>query len=158
MRRHTRRATITAAAAALLAVTGTAMAAFTTAGVGTGTGTADTMQPPTVTGTLSSGLTLHPGAVRSMKVVVTNPNSFSIQVTRITRSASPVVVDGPHAAGCTITGVELTSTLFNVFWTVPAAATRTFTLTNGMRMTNASQTGCQNATFTVPLGVTAVAQ
>lgn len=159
MRRPKRRAIlITAATGVLLAVSGTAMAAFVSTGTGTGAATAGAVQAPTVTGSLSAGQALRPGLTRNMRVVVVNPNNFALQVTRVARSPNMVVVDAAHATGCVNTGVELTNAIFNVFWTVPAGSSRTFTLTNGMRMTNASDNGCQGATFTLPMGVTAVAQ
>jgi hypothetical protein len=134
---------------------GVAWAGFISTGSATASGTSGNVQMPTAVGVLPAGQTLYPGVRRNIRVTVTNPNNFPVVVTRVEKSPNPVVVDPAHAAACVTTGVSLTNPPYGVAWNVPAGATRTFQLTNGMRMTNASQNGCQGATFKVPIVITA---
>ena len=134
---------------------GVAWAGFTSTGQASASGTSGNVQMPTAVGVLPAGQTLYPGVRRNIRVTVTNPNSFAVLVTRVDKSTSPVTVDTAHAAACVTTGVSLTNPPYGVAWNVPGGATRTFQLTNGMKMTNASQNGCQGATFKVPMVITA---
>ena len=61
------------------------------------------------------------------------------------------VPDAGHPT-CTVTGVTYTTTA--VTKTVPASGNLSFTVP-GVAMTNASDTGCQGATFTIPVTFTA---
>lgn len=124
---------------------GTAYAYWTTTGAGTGTASATMAQTLSAgPATVASGL--YPGATGiAGTATVSNPNPFPVTIT----SASFALPTASGSLGtCTTTGVTLTA---GTLPTVPAKAggqDGTVALPFTAAMTNASQTGCQGATFT----------
>jgi hypothetical protein len=95
---------------------------------------------------------LYPGGAADLKVTIQNDNPFPVVVRQITLSPDGVVADSPHAsAGCRNTGVTLSPPPNLFSWNVDKNSSRSFVFTRGVRMTNASDSACQGATFTLPL-------
>lgn len=112
---------------------------------GSGTSAALTLKT-TVSGTLSPG-----GPSRNLLVTVTNANSSAVTVTAISLNGAVTAQGG--TGSCTTTGVVVT--LPNqVSWSVPAGSGAQFTLTGVVSMSKQSESGCQQASFAVPLRVT----
>jgi hypothetical protein len=127
---------------------GVAFAAWNVSGNGNGSATATsalalTASPATTTAQLYPGIT---GA--NLYVTVGNPNPFQVTVTSVAPNG-PATADALHAA-CSVTGVTFTTT--TVSQIVSAGGNATFTVP-GVSMSNASDTGCQGATFTIPVTV-----
>jgi hypothetical protein len=144
---------------------GTAVVTVTLAGVATGyyrsvvastgTGSAATsgVTAPTftVTGTVSTGL--YPGGPgATMTVTVHNANSRAIAVQSLA-SAGTVTVSGASGT-CTTTGLTVNAAPSALPASVPAGSTVTLTLTGAVTMGLTADSGCQGATFTIPLKVT----
>ncbi|MGZ6886337.1 MAG: hypothetical protein ACXVJA_09000 [Acidimicrobiia bacterium] len=127
-----------------------AFAAWTVGGGGTGTATATSAQNLT-TSTAVTTAQLYPGITgANLYLTVNNPNPFPVAITSVNANGA-AVPDGSHPA-CTTTGVSFADTA--VTKTVPASGSLSFTAA-GVSMTNASDTGCQGATFTIPVTFTA---
>ncbi|MEV0897703.1 hypothetical protein [Actinoplanes sp. NPDC049802] len=98
---------------------------------------------------------LYPGARSALSITVRNDNRFPVLLTTVRPGTGPATVDAAHEnAGCATTGVSLTKSSFPVVWRIPAQRSATFALSNSITMSNASDSACQGATFTVPLTVT----
>jgi hypothetical protein len=127
-----------------------AFAAWTVSGGGTGTATATSAQDLT-TSVATTTAQLYPGITgANLYLTVNNPNPFPVAITSVNANGA-AVPDGSHPA-CTTTGVSFTTTA--VTQTVPASGSLSFTAA-GVSMSNASSTGCQGATFTIPVTFTA---
>jgi hypothetical protein len=126
-----------------------AFAAWTVGGGGTGTATATSASALT-TSVATTTAALYPGITGSaLYLKVNNPNPFPVAITSVNANGA-AVPDAGHPT-CTTTGVTFTTTA--VTQTVPANGTLSFTAA-GVAMTNASDTGCQGATFTIPVTFT----
>jgi hypothetical protein len=126
-----------------------AFAAWTVGGGGTGTATATSALPLT-TSVATTTAALYPGITGSaLYLKVNNPNPFPVAITSVNANGA-AVPDAGHPT-CTTTGVTFTTTA--VTQTVAANGQATFTAA-GVAMTNASDTGCQGATFTIPVTFT----
>ena len=149
--RRTRRrvvAVVIGTAGALAATA--AFAAWTVGGGGTGTATATSASPLT-TSVATTTAALYPGITGSnLFLKVNNPNPFPVAITSVNANGA-AVPDVGHAT-CVTTGVTFTTTA--VTQTVAASGVATFTVP-GVAMSNASDTGCQGATFTIPVTFTA---
>lgn len=127
-----------------------AFAAWTVTGGGSGTATATSASALT-TSVATTTAALYPGITgANLYLTVNNPNPFPVAITSVNANGA-AVPDGGHAA-CTTTGVTFTTTA--VTQTVPASGSLSFTAA-GVAMSNASSTGCQGATFTIPVTFTA---
>lgn len=143
---------IVGVAVAVLLGTGLASAAWLSSGGGTATARGDGALPPTTTTVAGSAITtglLYPGGSGNVRITVNNPNLYPVTVTAIASNGSPTASGG--SGSCTATGVSLTTASPGI--RVPAQGTLTFDLSNAATMSNASDNGCQNATFTVPVTV-----
>ena len=110
-----------------------------------------------LTGRSDSDKPLYPGATSDLTVTVTNDNNFPIRITTVTPGAGRTVADDGHAeGGCRDTGVVVAKSVQAVSWEVPKNSIGVFTLTDGIRMTNQSDTACQGAVFTIPVQATGV--
>ncbi len=127
-----------------------ALAAWTVGGGGTGTATATSSQNLT-TSVATTTAALYPGITgASLYLTVNNPNPFPVAITSVNANGA-AVPDAGHPT-CVTTGVSYTTTA--VTQTVPASGSASFTVPS-VAMTNASDTGCQGATFTIPVTFTA---
>jgi hypothetical protein len=95
---------------------------------------------------------LYPGATADLSVKVTNPNSFAVTITAV--SGNGTITSDKGAACNTTTGVAFSNTT-GLTQVVGAGATVAFALTNKVTMSNASDTTCQGAVFSVPITLTA---
>ena len=127
-----------------------AFAAWTVGGSGTGTATATSAQPLT-TSVATTSAALYPGiSGANLYLTVNNPNPFPVSITSVNANGA-AVADAGHPA-CVTTGVSYTTQA--TAQTVPANGSVSFTV-SGVAMSNASDDGCQGATFTIPVTFTA---
>lgn len=137
----------------VLGVVGLVYAAWTTNGSGSGYAKAGSSQAlTTVDVSASTTATLYPGATGDVLLKVNNPNPYPVKITDVTGNGA-LTVDAAHAAGCVTTGVTFTNQTGKAI-EIPANAQTQVTLTGAAKMTNASDNGCQGATFTIPVTLT----
>lgn len=138
-------------AAAMTLPTGIAHAYLTTKGTGAGSATSGTISALTGLTATPSG-TLIPGGTGALVVRVTNPNSLPVTVTTVSGNGS---ITATGALGtCTSPAVTLTTPTAGLPATIAPGATATITLTGAITMGTAAQSGCQGATFDVPVLLT----
>jgi hypothetical protein len=132
-----------------------AYAYWSTGGSGTGSGSAGSaVALTTVSATAASTGLLYPnGPAGDLRVTIKNPNPFPVTVTALSADGTVTATGGTGT--CTTTGVSVTpQTALSL--AVPAKSgstdgSLTTTLSGVLSMDNTSQTGCQGATFTVPI-------
>ncbi len=152
LRRH--RIVGAAVAVLVVGVVGLVYAAWTSSGSGAGYAKAGTAQAlTTVDVSASTTPTLYPGASGDVLLRVNNPNSYPVRVTTVTANGAVTAIGG--IAACTTTGVSFTTQTSQTL-DVPASSAATFTLTGAAQMSNASDDGCQGATFTIPVSLAGV--
>ena len=158
-RKFGKRAAVTVAGLSLLLAAGVAYAAWTASGSGLGYAKAGSAQDlTTVDASASVVNTLVPGGTGDFAITVSNPNAYPVSVSAVTLNGS---VTGTGGTGtCTTTGVTISQSAIDatVPFTVPAGGTYTDVVANGASMTNASDDGCQGATFQVPVTLTGTSQ
>ncbi len=155
-------ATATAAAAAVAGlVTGPAFGYFTARGSGAGTSGTGSLQPvailAAITGSPSS--LLIPGATADLLLQVHNPNPNAVTLTSVSQGGGVSVTGG---SGCTgdpawpatrgNSGVSVPTTAGQSI-PIPAAATVVVQVPGGASMSTTSASGCQGATFQIPVTV-----
>ena len=142
-----------AALAAALGAAGIAVAAWLSSGSGRpGVSAGNALAPTTSTvagSAVTSGL-LVPGATGTAVVTVTNPNPYRVRVLALAPGGAVTASGG--VGTCATTGITFTAQQPGV--TLAAGAGTTLTLPGAVAMSTASETGCQGATFTVPITVT----
>ena len=143
------------AAIVVLVLSSIVFAAWSTSGSGTGYAKAGTASA-LVIGDASASTTadLYPGATGSVKLMVTNNNSFPVRVTSVSKQAGAITSDKGAACNAA-TGVTLTNQT-GLTLDLAANSTQTFTLANAVSMTNASDNTCQGAVFSIPVDVTGI--
>ena len=130
---------------------GIAYAVWTVGGGGSGTASATSAAPLTTIVATPTAL-LYPGIANSnLFLTVNNSNPFPVSVTSVNANGA-AVPDAAHAAGCVTTGVSFATQATTQ--TIPANGSLSFTVA-GVSMSNASDNGCQGATFTIPVTFTA---
>jgi hypothetical protein len=131
---------------------GAAYAYFTGTGSSNGSATVGTPQAVTViaaSGTVSSKLI--PGANADLLVELNNPNNYSVTITGISQNGSVSASGG--IGTCTNTGVTIpTQTGLSI--TVASGSNVQVHVPNGAAMDIATDSGCQGATFQIPVTVT----
>ena len=151
-----RRVTVLASMISVLLVASVAFAAWTANGTGSGRADAGTSQAVVVTagaGAVTDALTPH--NVGDVRVVVQNPNDYNVAISSITQQAGEAITASGGIGDCDATNHAVTYAAQNLTDKVLAAgATYTFTLDNAVSMGNSAQ-GCQGATFSLPLLVSA---
>jgi len=142
-----------AALAAALGAAGIAVAAWLSSGSGRpGVSAGNALAPTTSTvagSAVTSGL-LVPGATGTAIVTVTDPNPYKVRLLTIAANGAATATGGTGT--CATTGVTFTAQQPGV--TLAPGAGTTLTLAGAVAMSTASETGCQGATFTVPVAVT----
>jgi len=150
----------TAVAVGILAVTvlgagvGAAFGYWRSSAQGSGTATAGTLLPVTVTALVGGDAptsVLLPGSSADVILRVNNPNSYSVTLRTVTGNGA-ITADAGHSA-CTTTGVTFTNQT-NLSVTIGASGTTLVHLAGAASMSNASSSGCQGATFSVPVAIT----
>jgi hypothetical protein len=109
-------------------------------------------QPITVVqsnGTVASKL--YPGASADLIVEIDNPNNFPVDI--VTVMASGAVTSSGGIGNCTTTGVTV-PTQKGLSVTVAPGANVTVHIPDGVAMGPNSSSGCQGATFNVPVALT----
>ena len=122
-------------------------------GSGTGDGTSTGGRPFTMTATVVGG-TLRPGVVRSLRIVVTNPNASAIELQRI-----DVSVGAPGSPGCLASWVDVGSFRSGTDPTTVVAGHGTGTVVLPIELVNlatVNQDACKASTF--PLALTGTAR
>ena len=96
---------------------------------------------------------LYPGAHGDVVVRVTNPNPFAVTITAV-KGTGGAITSNKGAACDAATGVSY-SDQTGLSLSLAAGATSNFTLANAASMSNASDTSCQGAVFSIPVTLTA---
>lgn len=142
----------------VLAVGGAAYGYFAASGSGTGTASAE-IQPVSVlpaTGTPSNDL--YPGGTANLRVTIDNTNGFAVTIVAIAQDTTTALgVTGGN--GCTKTNAEVsvptnTSPTGTPTLVLAGHTTKSLTIVTGATMGTTSATGCQTASFHIPLTVT----
>ena len=151
----TRRAAVVLGAVAALTVGlggGAAYAFLSGSGAGSGAATTGSSSSITVlaaTGTVTNKLA--PGTTGDLRLTVNNPNSGAVTITGIAGNGSVTASGG--IGTCTTTGVSVpTQSGLNV--SVSSGSSVSVVIPGAVAMSVASSTGCQSATFQVPVTLT----
>lgn len=129
---------------------GIAFAAWTTNGTGSGSAKAtDAIDLTTVDASASTTAQLYPGGSGDLEITIQNDNPYPVRVTDINNAAVGSITSNKGAACDASTGVTFDDT--SGTFDVPANSTASFTLTGTVHMSNASDTTCQGAVFTIPV-------
>lgn len=147
-----------AASAALLSA-GVASAYWTSQGSGAATASAGSLQPVTVAAYANESISnkLYPGGPAGDVVLkVTNPNLYSVTLVAIAANGS-IAADAGHS-GCTTTGVAFappaSPSITIGAGTAGSPSTQLVTLAGAALMGTSSASGCQGATFQIPVSIT----
>jgi len=154
MRDRTRMRQLVAGLLTLLVfgMVGLVYAAWTTSGSGSGYAKAGSAQAlTTVDVSASTAATLYPGANGDVLIKVNNPNPYPVRVTDVTGNGT-ITADSGHAT-CVTSGVTFTDQHSQTI-DIPASSQTQTTLAGAAHMSNASDNGCQGATFTIPVSIT----
>jgi hypothetical protein len=128
-----------------------AYAAWTTNGSGTASAKAGTSTPLTTSAVaVTTGLLYPNGPAGDVKITINNPNPYPVRVTQVAGNGAVTAAGGTGT--CATTGVSFTTQ--NGTYDVAANSSATFTLSGAASMSSASEDGCQNATFTIPVALT----
>ena len=135
----------------VLAAVGLVYAAWTTSGSGSGYAKATNAQSLT-TDDVSATTTaqLYPGGTGDVEVKINNPNDYPVRVTDVTGSGTITANGG--IGTCTTTGVTFTDQTGQTI-DIAANGSQSVTFNNAASMSNASDNGCQGATFTIPVSL-----
>jgi hypothetical protein len=151
----TRRATMAAGAVAALTVGlagGAAYAYFD--GSGSGSGAATTGAPSAITVLAATGTVtnkLAPGTIGDLRLTLNNPNSYAVTISGV---AGNGVVTGSGGIGtCTTTGVSV-PTQSGLSVSVASGSSVGVVIAGAVTMGATSSTGCQGASFQVPVTLT----
>jgi hypothetical protein len=146
-----------AAAAAVIANSGVAWAYWRVTGSGTAAAVAGSAIELRLTGRSDADKPLYPGGTSDLTVTVTNDNTFPIKILKVSAGTGRTTADDAHArGGCRNTGVVVASDVREVSWDVPRNSIGVFSVPDGIRMTNQSDTACQGAVFTISVQATGV--
>jgi len=142
------------AAIVVLVLSSIVLAAWSTSGSGNGYAKAGTASALTIgDASASTSADLYPGSTGTVQLKVTNPNSFPVRITAVSKQAAGSITSDKGAACNASTGVTFTNQT-GLTLDLAAGATSTFPLANAVSMSNASDNTCQGAVFTIPVDVT----
>ena len=151
MKSRTRRLIGVGTGVAVFVVAGLVYAAWTTSGSGSGYAKAQSAQSlSTVDVSATTTASLYPGASGNVQIRVSNPNPYPVRVTGVTGNG-PITADSGHAT-CVNTGVTFTNQT-GLTLDIAANGTTDRTFNGAAQMSNASDNGCQGATFTIPVSL-----
>ena len=132
---------------------GAAFAFFTSSGNGQASGTDGTASTVTVqavaTGSPSS--TLVPGGSADLIVQVQNPNTLTVKITSISQNGSATPVGG---SGCTTVNDGVTVPSETGLSMPVAPGTQVVHVAGAASMASSSASGCQGASFDIPVTLT----
>jgi hypothetical protein len=140
------------AVALLVVAAAGALAWFSASGSGTGSGANGTVQPVTVqalVGGDAPASKLQPGGSADVILRLSNPNSFALTLTAVS-GGSPISADSGHG-GCTTTGVSFANQS-GLSISVPSGSSLVH-LSGAASMDATSSSGCQGATFSIPVSL-----
>jgi hypothetical protein len=144
-------------ALAIVLATGGAVAYWTTTGAGSGSADVGAPQPVTVlAATATPSSLLVPGGTADLVLQLDNPNADPVRVVAVSQRGTTVTPVGATGSGTactdTNTGVTVPS---RTQLSIPVASGTDVTvhLADGVAMSAASASGCQGATFRVPVDV-----
>ena len=150
MRKNIKRSAVVGGTVAAVFGVGIGYAAWTNYGESTGTVTAGAATPLTVTVTNVSGL--YPTKSVNVPFTVRNTNPYDVKLTKVElKSVVVTSAPGPTCDPAVVTGSTVT---LNTASDVVATNTTSGSYNFPVSMTNAATDDCQNAVFTVKLGVT----
>jgi len=148
VRNISRKVSVTAVFTGTLLAASVAFAAWTATGSGHGYAKASSASAlTTIDASALTSAQLYPGATGDVKVTVANPNPYAVRLTSI--AGNGAITSDKGAACDASTGVTF-PTQTGTF-DVPANGQSTFTLTGAVAMSNASDSSCQGAVFSIPL-------
>ena len=148
---RTKRIIVAGVAVLAVGAVGLVYAAWTSSGSGSGYAKAGSAQAlSTVDVSASTTATLYPGSTGDVLIKISNPNPYPVRVTTITGNGA-ITADSGHS-GCVTTGVTYTNQTGKSI-DIAANSTTETTLTGAAAMSNASDNGCQGATFTIPVSI-----
>ncbi len=149
-----RRRIAAAAAVAALAVTAVgALAYWRTSGSGSGSAATGTPQAVTVVafaGGDAPTSSLQPGGTADVILRLSNPNAYAVTLISVSGNGA-ITADSGHT-GCTTTGVTFTNQS-GLSITVPNGSSLVH-LPGAASMGTTSSSGCQGATFSIPVTLT----
>lgn len=156
MRTSVKRAVVVGTAVAVVGGAGAAWAAWNAHGQGNAHGKATAAKELVVT-EADAAATLYPGATGDAFIKIENPNNYPVKVTTIKWAAADGVTATDGVGTCTVTGVtfgDADGAVSNLALTLAGNSSSSFTLAGAVRMSNASENGCQNAKFSFKVDVT----
>ena len=133
---------------------GIAYASWTATGGGSGYAKAgsavDLSTAPVAASTTSQ---LYPMNSADVKITITNPNPYGVDVQSINNAATGSILSGDSVCDASngVTFANQSGT-----WHVNANSSATFTLANAATMSNASVDACQGETFTIPVALAGI--
>ncbi|MCO4238047.1 hypothetical protein [Pseudarthrobacter raffinosi] len=135
---------------------GGAYAYWATVGAGSGAATNGTMATVTVEALVAGDSpqnTLAPGGTADVAVRAHNPNGYAVRVYAIRGDGAATAVGDPTGCPATGTGVTFVDPAAPLAPTVsiPANSSVLITLQGAAAMSTASLSGCQGATFSLPV-------
>lgn len=139
-----------------VAAIGIAIAAFDSSGQGDGIALSGSMLPVTVAATVGGdtpSTLLQPGSTADVILRVTNSNAASVTLTAVTGNGTITASGGIGSCPTGSTGVTFTDQT-SLSTTIPASSTVLIHLAGAASMSSSSLSGCQGATFSIPVAVT----
>ncbi|MFL6136287.1 MAG: hypothetical protein ACJ74O_00590 [Frankiaceae bacterium] len=157
--RHSRRRShrwlaVGAGALASLALAGTATARWASSGTGAGgASSAAGLAALTTTATVATGAALVPGGTAAaLSLKVANPGSIAVTVTAIALDSSRSIVVSGAKGTCTSPPLTVTTPVGWAGLVVPAGGTTgATTIAGAVSLGAGASSGCQGATFTIPV-------
>ncbi len=147
------RLALIAASATVLAGVGVGIAAWSTNGSGTAYAKAATAGAVTLSDASASTTgDLYPGGGGALKLKVTNPNSFPVQITAVSGNGA---ITSDAGAGCNAGHGVTFADQTGLSLALAAGATTVFSLSGSVAMSTSSVNSCQGAIFSIPVTVTA---
>lgn len=95
---------------------------------------------------------LYPGTDGDLLIEIHNPNPFPVKVSQITSNGAVTASGGIGI--CATTGVSLNSPVATAIEVAASSNSAKVTLSGAAQMSSASENGCQNAIFTIPVSLT----
>ena len=144
-----------ASVAGLLLISPLAIAALKSSGQGHGSALPGTLQPVTVAAIVngdSPSTQLQPGGTADVILRVRNANTHAVSLVSVVANGTITASGG--IGTCTATGVSFTNQT-GLAVNIPASSTTLVHLAGAASMSTSSTTGCQGATFSIPVAITA---
>ncbi len=133
---------------------GAAYAYFSNLGSGSGVASIGTTKSVTViaaTGTANSKL--FPGTSADLTLTLNNPNSYPVTIVSIAQNPSGSITVNGGVGSCTTTGVTV-STQSGLAISVASGNNVVVHIPDGASMSTSSSSGCQGASFEIPVTIT----